>query len=84
MLDSLGDQMEGGIYPKKRVEVRVDRSRCIGCGMCAMHSPAVFRMADDPRAEVIAPVQSWSPLDGAYVRNCPTYAISVRLAPPGV
>jgi ferredoxin len=84
VLDSLGDQMEGGIYPKKRVEVRVDRSRCIGCGMCAMHSPAVFRMADDQRAEVIAPVQTWSPLDGAYVRNCPTYAISVRLAPPGV
>jgi NTE family protein len=84
VLDSLGDQMEGGIYPKKRVEVRVDRSRCIGCGMCVMHSPAVFRMADDQRAEVIASVQTWSPLDGAYVRNCPTYAISVRLAPPGV
>ena len=41
-------------------------------------------MAEDGRAEVIAPVQIYSPLDGAYVRDCPTYSIIVRLAPPGV
>ena len=30
------------------------------------------------KAEVLSPVQTWSPIDGAYVLNCPTYAISVR------
>jgi NTE family protein len=84
LLDSLGDvPLEGGVNPRKRVEVRVDRARCIGCGMCVMHAPAVFRIAEDGKSEVIEPLQWWSPLDGAYVRDCPTWAISVRLAPPG-
>jgi ferredoxin len=65
------------------VEVRVDRARCIGCGMCVMHASTVFRIAGDGKSEVIEPLQWWSPLDGAYVRDCPTWAISVRLAPPG-
>jgi hypothetical protein len=30
------------------------------------------------REVVHSPVQTWSPIDGAYVLNCPTYAISVR------
>lgn len=74
-----------GIYPRKWVRVRVDPERCIGCRSCVLRAPDVFRMGDQDRAEVIQPVQSWSPLDGDYVRNCPTYAISARLteAPPG-
>jgi NTE family protein len=84
LIDSLGDvPLEGGVYPRKRVQIRVDRDRCVGCGMCALHAPTVFRMAEDGRADVTDPIQIWSPLDGAYVRDCPTYAISVRLAPPG-
>jgi hypothetical protein len=30
------------------------------------------------KAEVVAPRQAWSPLDGIYIRNCPTWAISAR------
>ncbi|HXE57723.1 MAG TPA: patatin-like phospholipase family protein [Gemmatimonadales bacterium] len=69
-----------GIYPQKRVVVQLDRELCIGCGACVMHAPDVFRLDGGGKAEVIAPRQVWSPLDGAYVRNCPTFAISARLA----
>lgn len=69
-----------GIYPKRRVAVRVDRERCVGCGACVQHAPEVFRLTEEGVAEVIVPLQTWSPLDGGYVRNCPTYAISARLA----
>lgn len=71
-----------GIHPQRKVEIRVDRDRCVGCGACVMHAPWVFEMDEDGRARVRHPIQSWSPLDGAYVRNCPTYAISARLALP--
>ena len=84
MLDALQEGFENdsqGIYPQRRVEVRVDRERCIGCGSCVMHAPWVFEMDPEGRARVVQPIQSWSPLDGVYVRNCPTYAISARLAP---
>ena len=84
MLDSLRDfdPHGSGIYPQRLVEVRVDQDRCIGCGACVMHAPWVFQLDGAGRARVLQAVQSWSPLDGAYVRNCPTYAISARLAQP--
>lgn len=84
LLDMLQDDFDPdghGIYPQRRVEIRVDQSRCVGCGACIMHAPWVFEMSESGRAAVRQPIQSWSPLDGAYVRNCPTYAISARLAP---
>ncbi len=85
LLDSLQDAFDAegqGIHPQRRVEVRVDRDRCVGCGACVMHAPWVFELDEDGRARVRQPIQSWSPLDGGYVRNCPTYAISARLAIP--
>ena len=84
LLDLLGERFDPaghGIHPQRRVEIRVDRDRCSGCGACVMHAPWVFEMDDDGRSKVRQPLQSWSPLDGFYVRNCPTYAISARLAP---
>lgn len=83
LLDLLGERFDPqghGIHPQRRVEIRVDRERCSGCGACVMHAPWVFEMDDEGRARVRQPLQSWSPLDGFYVRNCPTYAISARLA----
>lgn len=85
LLDQLKDSFDPqghGIHPQRKVEIRVDRDRCVGCGACVMHAPWVFELDEEGRAKVRQPVQSWSPLDGAYVRNCPTYAISARLAVP--
>jgi NTE family protein len=81
LLDEFDPNCEG-IHPQRKVEIRVDRDRCVGCGACVMHAPWVFEMDEGGRARVRRPIQSWSPLDGAYVRNCPTYAISARLALP--
>lgn len=36
------------------MKVKIDRSGCIGCGLCAEICPEVFRMADDGLAEVHA------------------------------
>lgn len=85
LLDRLPDELPPeaeGIFPQRLVQIRVDRDRCIGCGACAMHAPLVFEM-EGGRARVREPLQHWSPLDGLYLRNCPTYAISARLATPG-
>jgi NTE family protein len=85
LLDQLKDGFDPqghGIHPQRKVEIRVDRDRCVGCGACVMHAPWVFELDEGRRAKVRQPIQSWSPLDGAYVRNCPTYAISARLAVP--
>jgi ferredoxin len=85
LLDQLGpdfDPAGHGIHPQRKVQIRVDRERCVGCSACVMHAPWVFELDEAGRAVVRQAIQSWSPLDGAYVRNCPTYAISARLAPP--
>ncbi|HWA56009.1 MAG TPA: patatin-like phospholipase family protein [Gemmatimonadales bacterium] len=84
VLDGLRDfdPQGSGIYPQRRVTIRVERDRCIGCGACVMHAPWVFELDEGGKARVIQSIQAWSPIDGAYVRNCPTYAISARLAPP--
>lgn len=84
LLDLLGEEFDPaghGIHPQRKVQIRVERERCVGCGACVMHAPWVFEMDEGGRAVVRQPIQSWSPLDGGYVRNCPSYAISARLAP---
>jgi NTE family protein len=80
-LDQLGTKLGGiarGMHPTRRLRVVVDEERCVGCGSCVVQAPQVFRLDARGKAEVLTPVQSWSPIDGAYVLNCPTYAISVR------
>ena len=80
-LQQLGNQLDtmpGGMHPTRRLRVLVDDERCVGCGACVVQAPKVFRLDARGKAEVHTPVQTWSPIDGAYVLNCPTYAISVR------
>jgi NTE family protein len=80
-LDQLGTQLGGvarGMHPTRRLRVLIDEDRCVGCGSCVVQAPKVFRLDTRGKAEVLTPIQTWSPIDGAYVLNCPTYAISVR------
>ena len=74
-----GDQ---GVFPKRRVVVRVERERCIGCGACLVQAPAgMFVLDVQGKAVVTTPDQTWAPTDGGFIRHCPTYAISARPAP---
>ena len=80
-LDQLGGRLHAvsrGMHPTRRLRVLVDESRCVGCGTCVIQAPAVFRLDERGKAQVHTPLQSWSPMDGSYLLNCPTYAISVR------
>lgn len=82
-LDELGGRLSGmakGMHPTRRLRVLVDEERCVGCGTCVLQAPTVFRLDERGKAQVQAPLQTWSPIDGAYLLNCPTFAISVRPA----
>lgn len=70
-----------GVHPRRRVVVRVQRERCIGCGACLVQAaPGMFVLDTQGKAVVTRPEQDWSPIDGAFIRHCPTFAISARPA----
>jgi NTE family protein len=68
----------GGVWPRRVVEVRVDRAKCIGCTLCATLAPRVMAMDQDGKAQVLASPLEWSRADGDFVHQCPTEAISVE------
>jgi NTE family protein len=81
-LDQAGDEVrraDGGVFPRREVELRVDRERCIGCGVCVVLAPAgTFRLDDAGKAVGPREPQLWSPVGGDFLRHCPTYAITAR------
>ena len=49
--------------------------------MCLVTAPrGMFTLDGNGKAVCHQSEQSWSPLDGAFVRQCPTYAITARPA----
>ncbi|MBX7117909.1 MAG: patatin-like phospholipase family protein [Gemmatimonadaceae bacterium] len=70
--------MLGGIWPRRMVDVRVDRERCTGCGLCVTLAPRHMTMDQDRKAEVLVSPVEWSRADGDFVHQCPTEAIQVR------
>ncbi|MDD4796435.1 MAG: ferredoxin [Eubacteriales bacterium] len=60
------------------MKVTIDRSGCIGCGLCASLCPEVFAMADDGLAEVISEDPQYA--DGAQqaAEECPVSVIHVE------
>jgi ferredoxin len=80
-LDAMGASfcgIETGLHPRRRVRVRVDDARCVGCGLCVKRAPHVFQPTPSGKVHVVAPEHIWSPLDGDYVRDCPTLAITAE------
>ena len=85
-LDMLPDGLDslppGGIHPVRHVEVRIDQTRCVGCGLCAAMNPRVFAMDDNGKATVRVREWTTTPLGDVAVRICPTCAISAEPVPP--
>ena len=71
-------EQPGGIFPRKRVELGVDREKCIGCGLCASLAPTYFGMDSSGKAFARTKVVEWSAADGDFVHHCPTLAISAN------
>lgn len=65
----------GGIFPRKRMQINVDRDTCTGCAMCVARAPHLMAIDDQRKAYPIAATHEWSPADGDFVRYCPVDAI---------
>ncbi len=75
-LDRAGaSMMLGGVWPRRLVEVRVDREACTGCTLCATLAPHLMTMDQQGKAEVLVSPVEWSRADGEFVHQCPTHAI---------
>ncbi|MEI8199382.1 MAG: ferredoxin [Eubacteriales bacterium] len=61
------------------MKATIDRSGCIGCGLCADTCPQVFAMAEDGTAEVIAETVPADAQDSAVeaAEGCPVSVITV-------
>ncbi len=68
----------GGIFPRRSVDITVDREACTGCGLCVARAPQMMALDVDHKAYPLSSRQVWSPADGAFVRACPVGAIHVR------
>lgn len=78
-LDRAGaSMMLGGVWPRRIVEVRVDREACTGCTLCATLSPRMMTMDQHGKAQVLVSPVEWSRADGDFVHQCPTNAIHVE------
>lgn len=64
-----------GIFPRRAVELSVDRALCIGCGTCVALAPEHMALDANRRAYPIQRIVNWSPADGDFLRDCPTLAI---------
>lgn len=84
-LDLAGDSLlsTGGVYPRRLIELEVDRAKCTGCRLCATLAPNVMAMGDDGMAFVMQRPVEWSRADGVFVHQCPTDAITVHLVDEG-
>ena len=68
----------GCVFPRRRVELGVDRAKCTGCGLCVTLAPAIMSMDSTEKAYPRTRIVDWSPAEGGFVHECPTYAITTR------
>jgi NTE family protein len=66
----------GCVFPRRRVEIEVDRAKCTGCGTCVALAPSVMGLDQSNKAYARTHIVEWSPADGGFVHECPTLAIT--------
>ena len=78
-----GVQASGGSAPdrrRRRMQIKIDESRCIGCGMCAAAVPEVFAIVGRVSTAVGAPEKSRESRVFDAANGCPVNAIRARKA----
>jgi len=60
------------------VEIRVDRTVCVGSGNCAFWAPGAFDLDDEGLAVVVDPAAVDLEHLRAAERGCPTQAIAIE------
>lgn len=65
----------GGVFPRRKVDVTVDREKCICCGLCVALAPSLMAQDKTGKAYPLRTRVEWSPADGDFVHHCPTLAI---------
>jgi ferredoxin len=58
------------------VQIDVDREKCVSCGTCVTLAPSIMGMDSAGKAFARTHIVEWSPADGGFVHECPTYAIT--------
>ena len=66
----------GCVFPRRRVQIDVDRDTCTGCGTCVALAPAIMGLDAQHKAFARTHVVEWSPADGGFVHECPVKAIT--------
>ncbi len=66
---------ESGVFPRRRVQLSVNREKCVCCGLCVALAPALMAQDKKGKAFPIHPRVEWSPADGDFLHHCPTLAI---------
>jgi ferredoxin len=64
------------VYPRRRVQLEVNRELCTGCGTCVSLAPALMALDGSGKAYPRTRVVAWSPAEGGFVHECPTHAIA--------
>jgi NTE family protein len=64
------------VFPRRRVQIEVDRQLCTGCGTCAALAPSVMGIDASGKAFARTAIVEWSPAEGGFVHECPTNAIT--------
>lgn len=73
-------QHHGGTFPRKALDLNVDREKCIGCGTCVALAPHLMGLDRKGKAFARTHRVEWSRADGEFIAQCPTGAISVSPA----
>jgi ferredoxin len=59
-----------------RLEIRIDRARCIGSGVCVVQAPATFDVGDDAKVVLLGERDPIEQIRAA-VEGCPTRALAL-------
>ncbi len=59
------------------MKIKIDKSKCIGCGTCVALAPKTFKLGEDAKAVVIEPPGDGEVKIKEVVDSCPVDAIEL-------